>query len=131
MGVGIGGCGNLKDKSVKVNLKESGEGGGSRVVGGSGAGRGDERRQSSVGKTRESLISETKVACLRFALTDIFELPSGLLLQELGEEERGSSSSMMIFKGLFVSRDGRTGVKLRPRTWPLRLRVTSREQTRK
>ena len=45
----------------------------------------------------------------------------------MGEAERGSSSSMMIFKGVLPSRDGRIGVKLRPRTWPWRLRVTSRE----
>jgi hypothetical protein len=49
----------------------------------------------------------------------------------MGEDERGSSSSMIIFKGLLPSRDGRTGVKLRPRTWPWRLRVTSRENARK
>jgi hypothetical protein len=67
---------------VKVNLKESGEGGGSDVVGGCGAGRGDERRQSSVGKTRESITSETTVACLRFALRVRFGLPSGLLQTE-------------------------------------------------
>ena len=81
----MGGCGNLKDKSVKVNLKESGEGGGSDFVGGWGAGRGprgEERIQSSVGKTRESLISETKVACLRFALRVRFGLPSGVLVTE-------------------------------------------------
>ena len=74
----MGGCGNLKDKSVKVNLKESGDG---NVDGGYGAGRGEDRRQSSLGKTRESLISETRVACLRFALRVKFEL-SGLLLTE-------------------------------------------------
>ena len=45
----------------------------------------------------------------------------------MGEAERGSSSSMIIFKGVLPSRDGRIGVKLRPRTWPWRLRVTSRE----
>lgn len=78
----MGGCGNLKDKSVKVNLKESGEGGGSNVVGGCGAGRGEERRQSSEGKTRENTISDTRVACLRFALRDRFRLSSGLLLTE-------------------------------------------------
>ena len=61
---------------MKINLKESGEGRGSNVDGGCGAGRGEERRQSSVGKTRESLISETRVACLRFALRVRFELPS-------------------------------------------------------
>ena len=59
---------------MKINLKESGEG---RVDdGGCGAGRGEDRRQSSVGKTRESLISETTVACLRFALRVRFEQPS-------------------------------------------------------
>ena len=78
----MGGCGNLRDKSMKVNLKESGEGGGSNVDGGCGAGRGEERRQSSVGKTLESLISETRVACLRFALRVRFGLPSGLLVLE-------------------------------------------------
>lgn len=62
---------------MKVNLKESGE-----VDGGCGAGRGEERRQSSVGKTRERMISETRVACLRFALRVIFGLSSGLLLTE-------------------------------------------------
>ena len=77
VGVGMGGCGNLKDKSVKDNLKESGEGV-SNVDGGCGAGRGEERRESSVGKTRESLTSETRVACLRIALRVRFELPSGL-----------------------------------------------------
>lgn len=49
----------------------------------------------------------------------------------MGEDERGSSSSRIIFKDLLLSRDGRTGVKLRPRIWPWRLRVTSREMTRK
>ena len=35
-------------------------------------------------------------------------------------DERGSSSSMMIFKGMPPSRDGRRGVKLRPRiVWRL------------
>jgi hypothetical protein len=126
VGVGMGGCGKSKDRSVKVKLKESG---GLNVVGGCGAGRGEERRQSSVGKTRESLISDTTVACLRFALRERFELASGLLLTELGEEGRDSSSSMMIFKGLLVSRDGRTEVQLRPRIWPWRLSVTSREMT--
>jgi hypothetical protein len=43
----------------------------------------------------------------------------------MGEDERGSSSSRMIFKGLLF---WRTGVKLRPRIWPWRLRVTSREK---
>ena len=75
----MGGCGNLKDRSVKVNLKESGEGG---MDGGCGAGRGEERRQSSVGKTLERMISETTVACLRFALRVIFGCASGLLLRE-------------------------------------------------
>ena len=120
VGVGMGGCGNSKDRSVKVKLKELGEGRGLDVVGGCG----EERRQSSVGKTRESLISDTTVACLRFALRERFEL-----VMELGEDERDSSSSMMIFKGLLVSRDGRTGVQLRPRIWPWRLSVTSREMT--
>lgn len=50
----------------------------------------------------------------------------------MGEDERDSSSSMMIFKGLLLlSRDGRIGVKLRPRTWPWRLRVTSRVTRKK
>lgn len=49
----------------------------------------------------------------------------------MGEDERGSSSSRIIFKDLLLSRDGRTGVKLRPRICPWRLRVTSREMTRK
>ena len=131
VGVGMGGCGNSKDRSVKVKLKESGEGRGLKVVGGCGAGGDEERRQSSVGKTRESLISDTTVACLRFALRERFELASGVLLMELGEDGRDSSSSMMIFKGLLVSRDGRTGVQLRPRIWPWRLSVTSREMTTK
>lgn len=48
----------------------------------------------------------------------------------MGEDERGSSSSMMIFRGLLPSTDGRTGVKLRPRMWPWRLRVTSRENAK-
>jgi hypothetical protein len=77
----MGGCGNFKDKSVKDRLKESGEGV-SNVDGGFGAGRGEERRDSSVEKTRESLASETRVACLRFALRLRFELPSGQLLRE-------------------------------------------------
>ena len=67
----MGGCGNSKETSVKVKLKESVD-----------AGRGEERRQSSEGKTRESLISETTVACLRLALRVRFELPSGELLTE-------------------------------------------------
>lgn len=68
---------------MNFNLKESGEGGRSEEVGGCGAGRGEERRQSSVGNTRESLISETTVACLRFALRVIFGVfSSGLLLTE-------------------------------------------------
>ena len=48
----------------------------------------------------------------------------------MGEDERGSSSSKMMFKGVLPSIDGRTGVKLRPRIWPWRLRVTSREKAR-
>lgn len=76
----MGGCGNLKETSVKVNLKESGEAGGLDVVGGGGAGRGEESRLSSVGNTRESLRSETEtVACLRLALILRFELASALL----------------------------------------------------
>ena len=46
----------------------------------------------------------------------------------MGEVERGSSSSSMIFKGLLF---WRTGVKLRPRMWPWRLRVTSRVNAKK
>ena len=49
----------------------------------------------------------------------------------MGEAERGSSSSIMIFKGVLPSRDGRMGVKLRPRMWPWRLRVTSRVNAKK
>lgn len=49
----------------------------------------------------------------------------------MGEDERGSSSSIMIFKGLLPSIDGQTGVKLRPRMWLWRLRVTSREKAGK
>ena len=48
----------------------------------------------------------------------------------MGEDDRGSSSSMMMFKGVLPSIDGRTGVKLRPRIWPWRLRVTSREKAK-
>lgn len=78
-GVGMGGCGNLKETSVKVNLKESGEAGVLDVMGG----RGEERKESSVGNTRESLSSATEtVACLRLALISRFELPSRLPIEE-------------------------------------------------
>jgi len=57
------------------------------VVGGCGAGRGEERRssgRSSTGSTRESLMSETEtVACLRLALTPrVGPLSSELELKE-------------------------------------------------
>lgn len=65
----MGGCGNLNETSVNVNLKESGEAG--ALVGGSGAGRGERRRASLSGNTLESLRSEETetTACLRLALT--------------------------------------------------------------
>ena len=83
----MGGWGNLKDTSVKVNLKESGDGRGLDVVGGRGAGRGGEDKRSwlksSTGRTRASLISETEtVACLRLALTPRTGLPCRLEVTE-------------------------------------------------
>ena len=108
--MGMGGCGNLKDTSVKVSRNESGDCSGLEdAVGGLGAGRGanmvssnGERSLSvSMRASRAILISAT-FACRRLAF-----MPGLLLPLERGEaigdgEREGirdSSSSGMIFNG--------------------------------
>jgi hypothetical protein len=81
-GVGMGGCGNLKETSVKVNLKESGEAGELDVWEVVVPVVVEVRRLSSVGNTHESMRSETEtVGCLCLALILSFEVPLALMTE--------------------------------------------------
>ena len=140
--IGMGGCGNLNDTSVKVSWNESGDCSGLEdSVGGRGAGRGEKRESSngerslsaSMSVSRAILIS-AMFACRRLAFIPGLLLPLELA-EGIGEEERedirDSSSSSMIFNGWQLVEDDRVNSgTLRARAVrPCRFNIVSCEKT--
>jgi hypothetical protein len=82
-------------------------------------------------KASAVFVASLAAAVAGVAAAVMIALPSpATVQQEVGEVERDSFSSKMIFRDVLLSRGGRTGgVKVRPRIWPWRLRVTSRKMT--
>ena len=108
--IGMGGCGNLKDTSVKVSRNESGDCSGLEdSVGGLGAGRGANRVLSNGERSLSAsmIASRAILISAMFAYRRLAFMPGLLLPLELaerigeGEREdiRDSSSSSMMFNG--------------------------------
>lgn len=139
--IGMGGCGNLNDASVKVSRNESGDCSGLEdSVGGLGAGRGANRESSngerslsaSMRASRAILIS-AMFACRRLAFIPGLLLPLELA-EGIGEGEReyirDSSSSRIIFNGWqLVEEDRVNSGTLRARAVrPCRFNIVSRKK---